>query len=277
MRYANYRRESDRAAGGRAQENRVTRNPSKVVGLFALALAAWGVTFWLWPLGQAGGVGRTAGPGTPLAAPITFGDRPRLAEDVVPSQPVRAAQPPTQPLTPQPTRPDASASGERPAQTPARTEPVRVVIPPRFFNYTVQQGDVSVQVIARRLRSRVPGLTADSILEANPLANPARLIAGRTVLKIPEDPKNIEGKVVTVQRPIAGPDAGSERAEAANDSPPAGAQTYTVRDGDTLSTISQRLYGRSALWERIFEANRDTIRDPARLKPGTVLTIPARN
>jgi nucleoid-associated protein YgaU len=268
-----------------APEDRVTRNPSKVVGLFALALGAWGVTFWLWPLGQSTGGSRASGPGTPLAAPITFGDRPRLADDIVPTQPVRAAQPPTQPLTPTP-RPSPVAragGGDGSEATPVRTEPVRVVIPPKFFNYTVQQGDASVQSIARRLRSRVPGLSANAILEANPLVNPARLIAGRTVLRIPEDPRNIEGKVVTVQRPVSSGDAPATNPDPSRvsvaKSPGAAdsAQTYTVRDGDTLSKISQRLYGRTALWERIYEANRNAIRDPARLKPGTVLTIPPRD
>ena len=45
---------------------------------------------------------------------------------------------------------------------------------------------------------------------------------------------------------------------------------YTVRNGDTLSKISARpeIYGDAGAWRRLYEANRDRIRDPARLKPG---------
>ncbi|MBL0927845.1 MAG: LysM peptidoglycan-binding domain-containing protein, partial [Phycisphaerales bacterium] len=51
--------------------------------------------------------------------------------------------------------------------------------------------------------------------------------------------------------------------------------TYTVRDGDTLSAIASRLYGRSALWTLIRDANRDQINeDGTDLKPGMVLKVP---
>lgn len=54
---------------------------------------------------------------------------------------------------------------------------------------------------------------------------------------------------------------------------PAG-RTYTVRPGDTLSGIAQRLYGRAADWPSLYEANRSKIRNPGLIYVGQVLSVP---
>ena len=53
------------------------------------------------------------------------------------------------------------------------------------------------------------------------------------------------------------------------------AQTYTVAKGDSLSKIAKHFYGNANRWQRIFDANRDQLDDPDRIKPGQVLKIPA--
>ena len=54
----------------------------------------------------------------------------------------------------------------------------------------------------------------------------------------------------------------------------AAAQTYTVKAGDTLSKIAERSLGNANAYLRIFEANRDQLSDPDKIKPGQVLKIP---
>lgn len=49
---------------------------------------------------------------------------------------------------------------------------------------------------------------------------------------------------------------------------------YTVRSGDTLAIIALRLYGKEQEWSRIYEANRDKIKDPGSLSVGQILSIP---
>ena len=49
---------------------------------------------------------------------------------------------------------------------------------------------------------------------------------------------------------------------------------YTVRRGDTLSTIAQRFYGSPARWGWLYQANRSVIKDPNLISPGEVLNIP---
>jgi nucleoid-associated protein YgaU len=65
-------------------------------------------------------------------------------------------------------------------------------------------------------------------------------------------------------------------AEAAAAAPPPAppARQLTVQAGDTLWAISRERYGDGMLFVRVFEANRDAIRDPDLIYPGQVFTIP---
>ncbi len=49
---------------------------------------------------------------------------------------------------------------------------------------------------------------------------------------------------------------------------------YVVKDGDTLSEIAQAIYGSSAKWKDIYDANRDVLESPDWLDVGTPLKIP---
>lgn len=51
-------------------------------------------------------------------------------------------------------------------------------------------------------------------------------------------------------------------------------QHYVVQKGDTLSKIAREHYGDPMLYPKIFEANRDILSDPNRIKPGQRLRIP---
>lgn len=52
------------------------------------------------------------------------------------------------------------------------------------------------------------------------------------------------------------------------------ARHYTVRPGDTLSSIAQRFYGNPADWRGLYQANRSVIRNPNVIDPGEVLSVP---
>jgi len=49
---------------------------------------------------------------------------------------------------------------------------------------------------------------------------------------------------------------------------------YTVKSGDTLSKISREFYGDANQYQKIFNANRNILRDPNTLSPGQELVIP---
>jgi nucleoid-associated protein YgaU len=50
--------------------------------------------------------------------------------------------------------------------------------------------------------------------------------------------------------------------------------TYTVKEGDTLASISRKFYKTSKRWKEIRDANEKKIDDPENLKVGVTLTIP---
>ena len=52
-------------------------------------------------------------------------------------------------------------------------------------------------------------------------------------------------------------------------------KTYTVQAGDTLSAIAKAQLGDANKYQKIFEANRDVLSDPDKIKPGQVLKIPS--
>ena len=51
-------------------------------------------------------------------------------------------------------------------------------------------------------------------------------------------------------------------------------RAVTVQPGSTLWAISRRNYGEGMMYVRIFEANKDRIRDPDLIYPGQVFTVP---
>ena len=52
------------------------------------------------------------------------------------------------------------------------------------------------------------------------------------------------------------------------------AESYTVAQGDHLMKIAQDKYGDESKWNVIFEANKETIKEPTKIYPGQVIVIP---
>jgi nucleoid-associated protein YgaU len=74
------------------------------------------------------------------------------------------------------------------------------------------------------------------------------------------------------------PDYGNVKSGSASTAPGAGksdaGQTYVVQQGDSLSKIAQQVYGTTDDWRRIYDANRDIIKDPDLIYPGQTLRLP---
>ena len=72
---------------------------------------------------------------------------------------------------------------------------------------------------------------------------------------------------------IQAPAAAAAAAAAGAPAIPA-ARTYTVQPGDSLSKISKQFYGDSNMYMKIFDANKDKLADPDKIKAGMDLLIP---
>lgn len=49
---------------------------------------------------------------------------------------------------------------------------------------------------------------------------------------------------------------------------------YVVKPGDSLSKIAKQVYGNAADWQKIYQANRNTIKDPDLIHPGQKIILP---
>jgi LysM repeat protein len=77
---------------------------------------------------------------------------------------------------------------------------------------------------------------------------------------------------LNVDPSIAPPKA---QAAAAAASAGSSSRTYTVQAGDTLSKIAKQFYGNASEYNRIFEANRDKLKNPDQIQVGQQLIIPS--
>jgi nucleoid-associated protein YgaU len=68
--------------------------------------------------------------------------------------------------------------------------------------------------------------------------------------------------------------SGSSSTAPSNENTANGGRTYVVTKGDSLSAIAKREYGDVQEWRRIYDANRDIIKDPDLIYPGQTLRLP---
>jgi nucleoid-associated protein YgaU len=80
---------------------------------------------------------------------------------------------------------------------------------------------------------------------------------------------NSSDLIADIQAPAA-----AAAAAAGNAPSTTAARTYTVQAGDSLSKIAKQFYGDANKYMKIFEANKDKLADPDKIKPGMDLVIP---
>jgi nucleoid-associated protein YgaU len=73
---------------------------------------------------------------------------------------------------------------------------------------------------------------------------------------------------------IQAPEAAAAAAAAGGATATSAARTYTVQAGDNLSKISKQFYGDANKYMKIFEANKDKLTDPDKVRAGIELIIP---
>lgn len=213
---------------------------------FAILVIVWIVVYWWWePKPRAVAFDRS----TPAASDPSSPTVPVPAESARPKQP--------EPPPPLPVNPPPETKISPPPTDSAPAPLVRGVEAPVFRSYTIRAGD-TFEIIARRELGS--SSHAAAIARSNPLLDPTRLRRGQEI-RIPVDPSNIQG------RQVSGVPATGVRGAV---------QEYTVKAGDTLGDISRAVYGSSAHWRDILDANRGVLKDEKSLRAGQRLLIPPR-
>ena len=91
--------------------------------------------------------------------------------------------------------------------------------------------------------------------------------------KAPKQESDTAGTQVTTDSTSStGTMAGESQSSAISSS--VSSQQYKVQEGDTLQKISKKFYGTTKNWAKIFEANKNKLKSPDRVRPGQVLDIP---
>ena len=94
----------------------------------------------------------------------------------------------------------------------------------------------------------------------------------RAALKNEQELKALEAKEAKVktEKSVCPDDAAQKEVKAEPEIP----TSYIVRKNDNLWNIAKAIYGKGEKWTVIFEANKEKIKDPNKLKPGLELLIP---
>lgn len=122
----------------------------------------------------------------------------------------------------------------------------------------------------------VPAATPEMVVVATPPPTPVPAVPAEPEVRRAV-PVNASVPMVATDgdTPLVTPVAPAATA-AASAAVPGGApvRTYQVKRGDTLAGIARQFYRNSGQWPKIMEANKGTLEDPTKLKPGMVLVIP---
>lgn len=227
----------------------VTRAPRLAAG-GALLVLLWIAVYWAWePRTNTVSFQRTLD--VPSAADEAFSDLPEVdVAEVIEILQGSAAEPAPTALQPivDPTLPrdPLLADTGQPQVEPTNPPPVR----PGVIEHIVRRGD-TLEAIATRYYA--DGSLWTVLARENPFITPDKLVVG-TVLRVPS--------AETVRREASMPSTVPRDAQ------------YVVKPGDTLSRISQVVYGTSRHTETLFQSNRKLLNSPDDLKPGQVLVIP---
>ena len=106
-------------------------------------------------------------------------------------------------------------------------------------------------------------------------AEPAALPAAPAPSVVPEAPQ-VAAAGTEAAPPAAPPAAAPPAAAPEAATPGSRAVIVTVQPGFSLWRIARETYGEGVLYVKVFEANRDQIRDPDLIYPGQIFTVPAQ-
>ena len=120
----------------------------------------------------------------------------------------------------------------------------------------------------RRVADRLTAPMVRQLVEALFVALVVVHLAGRAPIVSAASASPVAAAVVA---PSSAPAAQMAEPE---QQPTSDAITYTVQSGDTLSKIAKEMLGDANAYMEIFNANRDQLSDPNKIKPGQVLKIP---
>jgi NitT/TauT family transport system substrate-binding protein len=156
----------------------------------------------------------------------------------------------------------------------AKDASARAARPEQFVDVSFIKELDSSGFIDRLYKSTAVAKTTPRVESAS-ASNPAAAKEKTPTVETKVRPAGTDEKVKPVAKQVpATPDKQpSAQAPAAKTAAPA-TQQYVVKSGDTLSKLAERFYNAVSKWEKIYEANRDTLKNPNYIFIGQKLIIP---
>jgi NitT/TauT family transport system substrate-binding protein len=119
---------------------------------------------------------------------------------------------------------------------------------------------------------------ATAVAKVAPRTEPAATPAPAKEKAAPAESKvkavaSVEEKAKPTAKQVPSPVEKPQLPKAASTVKPA-AQEYIIKQGDTLSKLAERFYESVSKWEKIYEANRDTVKNPNYIFIGQKIVIP---
>src|SRR5215831_10606109 len=109
-----------------------------------------------------------------------------------------------------------------------------------------------------------------AVAKATVSPEPAQVESKAKIVAKDEKPKPVSKPVVASNEAAQATPTSAKSTQAAS---PA-TQEYTVKGGDTLSRLAERFYNSGDKWGRIYDANKDTVKNPNYIYIGQKLIIP---
>ena len=129
--------------------------------------------------------------------------------------------------------------------------------------------------VAKAAPKQEPVTTASIAKPApKPEAAAAPAVAKTPVTDVKAKPGLAEEKIQTVAKQVPGAPAKAPVPPATTKPEKAAGQQYVVKSGDTLARIAEQFYNNGLKWEKIYEANKDQVKNPNYIFIGMRLTIP---
>lgn len=118
----------------------------------------------------------------------------------------------------------------------------------------------TVTVFEVEIGSRKPKVSPEKVKDSSRKKQESNLAQGEEDIF---EEEVVEGKIVA--------QAGIPESQEAQK----GYTTYKVKEKDTLQKISQKFYGTTKKWFLLYKHNKDVLKSPDKVYPGTVIRIPA--
>ncbi|MGE5818356.1 MAG: ABC transporter substrate-binding protein [Deltaproteobacteria bacterium] len=154
----------------------------------------------------------------------------------------------------------------------AKDASARTARPERFVDLSFIKELDSSGFISRLYKSTAMA-KANTRVESS--SAPAAPVKEKTpVVEAKVKPTGTEEKIKTVANQVSSAEEQSSTQVSLARTAITGNQIYVVKGGDTLSRLAKRFYNSVAEWEKIYEANRDILKNPNYIYIGMKLTIP---